>query len=259
MRSVTQIPANFAIQSYFDRVLLQTAILPQPPGNPIVDSTRQYAQTPGVGFALHPSSQSPVAIRAKGGDVDTAVITLTPGQKIITGRFTEFEWGLPFGWLGGGNVVLYVIHNEKADVVFPSARMPIIFHRQTIRVQAAVPLAIPNLPLAFPWSNAFSGVQPVNGGPIFAIDPDVTLLVTESSPPGPNSFWASWDQVPAVNPAFATIQYLLSFPTPASSGSIIWLPPELGKLAGDAAVLSFFDDVGMVGIYIDVTRYGRLM
>ncbi len=56
--SISQLLANFAYQSYFDATLHEKALLVQAVGNPIVASTRQYAQMEGEGLALHPLSQS---------------------------------------------------------------------------------------------------------------------------------------------------------------------------------------------------------
>ena len=285
-KSIVQLAATFTIQSYFDNVLLQNAILPAGVGNPIIDSTRQYAQNPGFGVALHPASKSPVAIKFHGGDADTAVVHLTPGQKIMTtGEFKGFDWGLPFGWLGGGAVQLYVL-GKGADVEFPDAMSPILFHRMRLQiVNGSGPPAIPgnpNWPLAFPWSNAirkFGALTvPQPASPLFQLTPDVTIV--RYGPAG-TALAASLD----LNIAFVNIGVLdMNSPPDQAAGygattgqiswfpitipfapgpniaSLVWLQPEVGHFAGDQAAVTFYDPAsGVGGNYIDVARYGKFM
>lgn len=274
MRSITQIPTTFIYQSYLaaGRMLLQGV------GNPIIDSTRRYAQTPGVGLALHPCSQSPVAVKFKGGKLDTAVVTLTPGQKIITGPFSEFEWGLPFGWLGGGTSVLYVIHNEKADVTFPSVRPVVIFHRLQLTIVNGNVDAAPviNWPNQFPWSNAIrvsgGNNQPQPAAPIFSVDPDVALFrlnLTGFLAPvtltlqirNVDAFDLKSDPDQTAGYTNVNQFYDLTFNPVAgpNTPAVAWLPAEVARLGGDSAAVSILDTAGVLaGSTVDVIRYGRI-
>lgn len=283
MRSVTQLAATFSLQSFFDSALLQKAILGQDVGNPIVASTRQYAQTPGFGVALHPASQAPVAIGFKGGAADSAIVTLTPGQTIMTGSFSQFEWGLPFGWLGGGDVILYVLHNEKAMAPFPQSNTPIIFHRTRLAITANPGGAyVANWPGAFPWPNALSGAGslPQQASATFNVMPDIAMFrlrtdLSAAAPPVPatltlvfrgiDAFDMNSATPPVTNTTDLTGFDLTFTPTADTAGgefSLAWLPTEIARLVGDACSVSVVDrSAGSLYIasFLDVVRYGRLM
>ena len=280
-RSITQIPANFVLQSYLDATLLEQAILPQALGHPIVDSTRLYGQTPGVGVALHPCSNSPVAIKFKGGSADSAVVTLTPGEQMIVGDFKEFEWGLPYGWLGGGSVTLYVLHKPEARLDFagggPSSAL---FHRLCIPV--VIPAEIPadpnpNWPGTFPWPFAFSSTPPLTaapqpGAPVIAIQPDYVMfrLVTVAALAAPVTITLIWFDIDDVNENAAgvvvagqSMSFDIVFPASLTTQSIAWIPRELAALVGEigAASIIAVDVASVLGanlVELDALRYGRL-
>jgi hypothetical protein len=281
MNSITQLAATFAFQSYFDSVLLSNAILTQTNGSPIVDSTRQYAQVPGIGVALHPASQSPVAIQFHGGSADSAVVHLTPGQKLNVGKFEQFEWGLPFGWLGGGAVLLYVLGGDEADIDFPQSNSPIIFHRQRVRI-ANAPVAapsVPNWPMSFAWSNAARGtgggnVTPQQAAPLFMITPDIVhLQFTGANVLGPidlNMEIINPDGFDLQSPPDQAVGYSngvhwwpVTFPAVLGPNvaQVVWLPQEVARLAGDNAVVVFVDPAGALGdtAFVDCVRYGKFM
>lgn len=143
--AASQISKVFAYQSFCDTDSEWRAVLPQSPSEPIVASTRESVQTSGFGVALHPDSQTPVAIRfiGAGRDAGSGVYILKPGQQIrptgvlVDGRpgFSGFEWGLPFGWLGGGLATIIVLQTPDAAVDWPaSTPTEIIFHRQRLTV-----------------------------------------------------------------------------------------------------------------------------
>jgi len=279
-RAISQIPATFPYQSYFDTTALSRAILMAGVANPIIDSTRQYAQTKGVGVALHPCSQSPVAIKFKGGDADSAVINLTPGQRVFPGDFHEFEWGLPFGWLGGGTVVLYVIHDRKAEIDFPASDSPIIFQRLRMPILDGVVDAAPviNWPLSFPWSNATrvngAVTAPQQAAPLFHVIPTNTLmrfnaaagfiaaldLVLQIRNCDPFDLNSAPDQAAGYanqNHFFPiTFNPVLGPNVPAP----LWLTDPVTDLAGDFAAVSILDPAsGGLATFVDVVRYGRFM
>lgn len=271
MRSVTQLIATFAFQSYFggNRQLQQTV------GSPIVDLTRQYAQTKGVGVALHPCSQSPVAVKFKGGKVDSAQIILTPGQKVIVGPFDEIEWGLPFGWLGGGTSVLYVLHSEAVDVSFPSSRPVVPFHRVQVTIANGNALVVPgtaNWPLAFPWTNSTAGsvVQP--GAPMFAVDPDVVMMQLSGALALPVTLNVGWvnatpfdlrsppDQAAGYSNGAHLFEVTFNPVAGPNVASVAWLPRELALLGGDACSFQILDPASALGgRTVDCVRYGRFM
>lgn len=188
------ISALFDIQSYFNPTtapnLAQAAagILTQSRNEPIVNSTLLKTNIGGYSFGLHPSSQTPVAIQPTVGGQNTSpqAIILRPGQiyrphgkpGVGAGNFSGFNWGLPFGWLGGGLATLYVFPSADADVAWPG-NAEVLFHRQTIRVisiaEAETLLEVPfNWPLRFPWPHAasvFISSTPISqaGSPIISI------------------------------------------------------------------------------------------
>lgn len=281
MKAITQLAATYTFQSYFDSALLQNAILPQTVGNPIVDSTRQYAQNPGMGVALHPASQSPVAIKFKGGDADSAVIHLTPGQKIFPGDFSSFDWGLPFGWLGGGAVILYVLNGKGADVEFPQSNAPIVFHRVRVPIKNATVAApgAPNWPRSFPWSNANRGTgggnaTPQRSSPLFMIHPDVVKMQFTGTgvvlPVDLNMEIINSDGFDLRSPPDQVAGYAngvhwwpVSFPAALGPNvaQVVWLEDKIARLAGDSAAVNFIDPAGALGdtAFVDCVRWGRFM
>lgn len=286
MKPITQLAATFEFQSYFDDTLLSNAILAQANGNPIVDSTKQTSQTPGRGLALHPSSHAPVAVRFKGGDnADSSTIVLTPGQKVMVGPFDQFDWGLPFGWLGGGRVVLYVIHGNESDIVFPQTHNPVVFHRQRLSIQNA-PVAAPgtpNWPMTVPWSNANRSVSgnltPQQASGLFPIIPERVVFYYRGAPASalpidllleiinPTAFtrFSMPDQnsgVPGYSNGVLYFPFTVSaIPAPGPNVAAVgWLPPEVNDLAGENAAVYVVDPAGALGGQkIDVVRYGRFM
>lgn len=280
-KAVTQIPVRFPYQSYFDGALLERAILNQAPGSPIVVSTLQKSQTPGVGVALHPTSESPVAIRFRGGQADSAEVILTPGQRLNVGTFESFEWGLPFGWLGGGTSLLYVLHNPEAFVDFPaSAPAPILFQRTRIQV-GPVDGATPriNWPNAFPWDSAINGTDnnPQGGSGIVNVSPSYVMcrLRTVLAAPTTLSFyWQGTDDIDTLDDGITidtnnVIEVDVSFPAvPLTSvlfpnpWPVAYFKEEISRFAGPFTMLTVEDNnpgsplAG--GASIDVVRYGVL-
>ncbi len=266
MRVITQIPATFAMQSYFDDALGERAVLSQTVGSPIVPTTLRTVQSRGIGFALHPASETPIAAHARGTEIDTGTVVLAPGQKVITGPFDEFEWGLPFGWLGGGTALLYVIHEKNADVGFSAAHVPLVFQRTRILVTAAAGTARKNWPSTFPSANVAQGANaaPQGGGPLLRVDPDVALLRYNIAAPGaavPVTLVVyncdPFDRGLAGALANRSVEIPLTFPASTVAVPVVELPAEFHRLAGPDAVVSI---VGAgVGVAVDVVRYGRLM
>lgn len=290
---VVQVAARFPFQSYFDSVLLERAILTQKQGEPIVSSTKQTVSVSGYALALHPSSKAPVAVRfAKGGQQgDSTTYVLKPGQILrpvgFTGqdqRFSGFDYGLPFGWLGGGPVTLLVLRSPDAEALFID-RTEIIFQRQRVKILA--PADVPdtadlttfpfNWPVSFPWAHAYSGDFPQQGKqPLLSVSPTrVALsLAAELADPatmrlyfsGTNDFGLDKDSVAdltdvrAVDIIWGTWSYLPS-PTMPIQAQYQFLPPEGFVLSANDGALILVDASGtgaLAGKYVDIVRYGVL-
>ncbi len=182
---------RFEYQSYFDDTLLEKAILLQSPNEPIINSTKKSSNVSGYSFGLHPSSQSPVAVRPiVGGQAASAqAVILKPGQIYRPhgrlgkpGHFSGFEWGLPYGWLGGGVCTLYVFPSPDADVSWPGDA-ELLFHRQRMKILAPADVpaaALKNWPLRFPWTQALRGSTsiPQKGAAIVSISNPTRVLLS---------------------------------------------------------------------------------
>lgn len=269
-KAITQIPAAFAYQSYFDNALLQNAILDQMPGASIVDSTLQTADVEGVGVGLHPCSASPVAIRFKGGDSDSAEVILTPGQVVDVGEFSSFEWGLPFGWLGGGTSVLYVKHRPEARILFPDTAPEVAFHRTRMVIDGDFTGALrQNWPGTFPWQAAVSAnAVPQQGAPIISIEPGAVLFRLRVAMTTPATLYLRFRGIDEfdvdVTGALGTTDETvipLAFNGVPSGFPLAWIQPEIARLVSSAGGLNIVDDANtnaLSGSFIDVVRYGRM-
>ena len=274
---VIQISNSYAFQSYFDSTLLEKAILFQPQGQQIVPSTEKVVSVAGYAVGLHPSSQSPVAVRfVKGAQSgDSGVIILKPGQIVRPngeqgdrdGRFSGFTYGLPFGWLGGGNVSLVVFRTPDAKVDWID-RSELIFHRQ--RVQILAPAALVsrvNWPIAFPWANALQGANslPQGGTPNISVTPTRIAMALLLGTLGA----AATMRMSFVNSEFETtdVAYDVVWGTWASFGGtqyqLQFLPVEAFRLGGSACAMTAIDATGTLSggaepVYVDIVRYGVL-
>lgn len=298
---VFQISEVFKYQSYFDSTLLQKAILDQPLGQPIVPSTKKFAQAQGYAVGLCPSSQTPIAISFKtGGQAGSSgPIIMKPGQivrpaGVIPGKsnaFSGFDWGLPYGWLGGGMATLYVFPTPDADVRWAEGA-EVIFHRARYAVKQPSDLtaagsfnnAPKNWPLRFPWTQAVSGSNSYGqqGKAAIAIaEPTRTLLVLRTAGAalanpatmrvmyqGTND--VGLDSASAVSltedPVFDDIIFP-SYSNLGTSGHLAAQDPGLlytgliARLAADDGGICLVDASGTAalnGLFVDICRYGRL-
>lgn len=284
-----EISAKFTTQSYFDTTLLEAAILRQPPNEQIVPSTKKSSDLAGYALGLHPSSQTPIAVQFKGGQQQgtSSVFRLKPGEVLrpfgspgAPGRFSGFDWGIPFGWLGGGNATLVVFRTSDATVDWLD-RSEVIFHRTRLPIyaQASVPSAPAyNWPTRFPWPFASQGTNAFSqrGTPILAVTPTRTLATLRPAAAlvasetmrmyfvGSDEFaetstgtiplteavahdvvWNTWSSLASAN--FAT-QYQYQF-----------LPEAVTRMAANAGGVILVDlSGGLAGSYVDVVRYGVL-
>jgi hypothetical protein len=177
---VAQIVENYAIQRYIEPVT-GGYYLPQPPGNQVVQTTaKKWSAGRGYGIVNEATSMAPVAITFF-GHAATGTFILRPGEAIYPGEFDSFEYGLPFGWAGGGIVMLKVALQKDVRFSIPSARPEIPYWRVILKVEAdASPLPVlkRNWPSKFPWEYATgsSAGSNQNGTPSIHVEPTRTLL-----------------------------------------------------------------------------------
>lgn len=154
--------------------------LSQPTGQPIVPSTKKtWSSGHGFGVVNEAASQAPVAIRFF-GRANSAPFILRPGESVYPGEFDSFDYGLPFGWAGGGIVMLKVAQARESRFDLTTARPELIYWRTALKIEAEanpLPTIKLNWPSAFPWENAFgaSGANQ-NGNPSIRVEPTRTLL-----------------------------------------------------------------------------------
>lgn len=283
----------FKYQSYYDSTLLQNALLLQSVNEPVVGSTVQKANIGGYAFGLHPSSQTPVAVQpiVGGQGASPQTIILHPGQLYrphgrpngAPGNFSGFNWGLPFGWLGGGVATLYVFPSPDADAAWPG-NAEVLFHRQRIAIQqpaglAALGAAPKNWPLRFPWTQAVGAAgQSQAGAAIVSIaEPTRTILSLRSnSLANPSDMRVIWqadndfdlDSTGAIiltSPRFITTTWG-SYAANGGGGNLgtnfplMTLTGEIERIAADDGGVVFLDMSGgnLTGLFVDVARYGRL-
>lgn len=195
-----QIPFTFPCQTWFDSTAEGVTpnpghgMLEQTSNEGIVKQSMQASQMSGYAIGLSPRSETPIAVRVQmdgSGGFSTAII-LRPGEIISPGGyangqhrgFTALQWGLPYGWLGGGFACLVVFRSPDSLPRWDTGR-EVIFHRfQTSIRSAALAAAAPqrrNWPTRFPWPHAFQAVN-INialdrsGSPLLAVHPTKTLL-----------------------------------------------------------------------------------
>jgi hypothetical protein len=291
MRAISQIPVNFLYQSYLDTTLQETAILvqntnqpiiPTPDVIPVVASTKyRVLKYEGAGRAvgLHSSSDTPLAVKFYGSDNDSGVLLLKPGQVIQPGPFTSMEYGLPFGWLGGGRGLLLIAHTPEAKLDVGSALPEFIFHRTRLLIQASaspLPALKRNWPLQFPWSQAVRGTNSADqkGNPLIRVVPTRTLLrlrLQIAAPVavglvfrGSREFDESDLGVVAVadlNSTFCEVTFPASTDPLFAPFPTISIPEDFLRLCLDEGGLSAFD-LGNAAVLaeaeIDVVRFGRI-
>lgn len=287
-----QLSQIFDYQSYFDSTLLEKAILAQAPNEPIVGSTLQEVQIGGYAIGLHPSSETPVAIQFMigGQQSSSATLTLKPGQvlrphglplKDRPGSFSGFRWGLPFGWLGGGQATIVVFSSPDAKTTW-NDHNEVIYHRARFLIyDAAVPPSpLPlNWPQRFPWSQAIrqdTGVQfPQKGSAsISIVEPTRVLAILREDTLaaavdmrmlwiGSNDFGLDSAGTPITTEGiFQDFTWPIYSPMGLAGVSefpLLELGSDAARIAADDGTLLLLSgDLTLIGQYVDIVRYGKL-
>lgn len=298
-----EVTEKFLYQSYFDTTLGPQALLSQSPGDPIVGSTLKTQQVTGYAVGLAPWSQAPIAISffTGGQQGGSSPYRLAPGEVVRphgkpgekSGAFSGFQFGLPYGWLGGGSVTLIVMRTPDAQVCWNSSP-EIIFHRIRLPIIDATTIptsttVVPNWPLRFPWPYAVSGTNNLTqrGQPAMGVTPTkVALRLRDSDLSagpanmrvlmyGTNDFdldAAGLITTPATTACtYQDLTWGTDFTIIGSVGvgtaqwqSQVFEACQLTRFACDegGAVICVYDPDGstsdITGDYVDIIRYGRL-
>jgi hypothetical protein len=254
---LTQIPYTFAFQSSLAVGAGGEArsISDQKMNEAVVAATRQVAHSSGYHLGLHPCSEVPVAVKFTGRG-ETAAVILKPGETISPGAFDGFEWGLPFGWLGGGHALLYVVHRENSRIEWPAIQREVVIQRVALPV-GALTYDEANWPSRFPWPNAKRGANaiPQSAKSILSIQPtrvfaryngtvgaaDLVIGLTFTS-----------DDLFGTDGVYATITFPANHVRP-----IVELPATVLALLGDSTKLTLSDPGSVGGLSaVHFTRYG---
>lgn len=298
-----QITKIFPFQSYFDSTFeTQTpnpgsALLTQGSNSGFVQSTLQdKQQSEAYAVGLAPWSEAPIAIRMQGkdqGGLSTPII-LRPGEVIAPQglargesfrTFRGLEWGLPFGWLGGGLVSLFLFKSPDSLPQWTYGAKEVCFHKFQTKIIAAS--AVPpspmytNWPTLFPWPKAYRGdvttaISQV-GTPNVAVKPTKTIIRLNGALAAAEAcrivFWGSdtFDQTatgvpPSTQPTITESGYWeFSWPETTAGGwpahqPILTLPDEVSMMAANAYGVTFEALAGgeLVDLNVNVARYGLI-
>ncbi|MFA6118122.1 MAG: hypothetical protein WC729_29315 [Sphingomonas sp.] len=297
------LPHIFDYQSWFNTTNLAKAIAVQAAGQIIASTTKRSEDLAGYGVGLDPMSETPVALEFKGtsSKLGTSPVILKPGQVLFPfGReaddhFQGFDWGLPYGWLGGGLGRLNVFRSPRAEVDW-SGRPEIIIQRQRMEILAAgadlvgynTAASVPrNWPTMFPpLGLQRAGTQAVNqaGHPAIAVEP--TKIVMRLNTPFAALASASTvrflmygtkgldtTSTGALDTTYACYEDV-TFPVLVEKGinatpkqsSVVVLSGDrplvrLGcdlSAGGGVIAIDYGDGEILGGMYLDIIRYGRL-
>lgn len=295
--NIVQFTEHYQIQSYFDAAAELTtppsvAVAVQPSTNQIVPSTlKNKSSQSGFAIGLAPWSKAPVAVQINfGPGGSSAVVLLRPGQLFTPNggeRFEGFSYGLPFGWLGGGTVTLFLFKTKEATVDWAGFQSEVLFHRfRTTILTAASPSVPPsyrNWPTEFPVDNMFRydltlGPQSQGGKPTLMVSNVTrTLLRLNGTVPaapdnefrvlfwGPDSFEADAGGAAGIPPNSGQFYWEGFWPistagfAPADK-AVVELPQGIAAESCNYWGISIVAPAGsaLLGQTVDVVRYGRL-
>lgn len=287
-----QIFNDFPIQSFFDSILQERAILVQPQNNPIVvlDSKTQNKPVSCYGVANDPMSDTPICVQFKSGGmkVGSSGYIVAPGKIVrphgikpgqdrnASGAVTV---GLPAGFLGGGKATYYLLLTPDACVEFPHTTPEVLVHRIRLPIIAGPLPAISdaagswfNWPLNFPWRNGRNlKNQPQAGQGVggFRVT-RVEFRIRSTALVGGEQFFAvmrgsdSFDtgaDGETVSTAQASNMQALFAPGPDPTGVTF---PVLGvtdgplcREGGDFARVDLVSsNAALIGQFVDIVRYG---
>jgi hypothetical protein len=298
-----QITKIFPFQSYFDSSFETqspnpaSALLEQDTNLGIIQSTLQDKnQTEAYAVGLAPWSEAPIAIQMQGQDSGglSSPIVLRPGEIISPSglargeqfrNFRGLKWGLPFGWLGGGLVSLFLFKSPDSVPQWQYGAKEVCFHKFQTKIIAAN--AVPpspmytNWPTLFPWAKAYRGVgvSAFNqlGTPNIAVKPTKTLIRLNGALDTAEAcrivFWGSdtFDQTaagvpPSTQPTITESGYWeFSWPSTTAGGwpahqPVLTLPDEVSMMAANAYGVTFeaLNGGELVGLNVNVARYGLI-
>lgn len=291
-----EIVEQFPLQSYFDATPETLtppamAVLQQPQGEGIARNTLKTASIHGYAIGVAPWSEAPAAIQfVEGNRGQSGILHLRPGQIVRpTGglAFTGFNWGLPYGWLGGGTVTLFIFKTHEAKVKWDGIQPEILFHRfrTVIRDGASIaPVAngVVNFPTKFPWAKQYQWQGGANseiqqGQPILSISEITrTILRLQQGATvitgdqlmrmvwfGSDAFSIGADGITAVQAD--KVFYDLNWPDNVVAGMdvadpLLTLPRELAAVGCNQYGINFYAPTAsaLIGLNVDVVRWGRL-
>lgn len=280
MRAISQIPVSFLFQSYFDSTDEKNALLVQATNDMIVASTKKASQGRGYAVGVAGFSDTPVAFRFNGSERESSVLFCRPGQVLRPGRFDSFEYGLPFGWLGGGHALIYVAHEEDVALDLGATKQEIIFHRTRVQIEASaadLPALKRNWPLHFPWTRAARGTAPSDqsGSPIIRVYPTRALMrlrseivvnkVVQLVFRGSREFDEASDGTFTLTDATTTfVEVSFAASTDPTTAPALFptatIPEDFLHLACDEGGLTLLGlgDAALTAVEVDIVRFGRI-
>lgn len=262
----------FAIQSYF-AAAGETAVLQQGMNDPIAQKITE-PRVAGRFFGLHPMSQTPIALRtlAVAGRQGTPPVILTPGQFIEASEMQGFEWGLPFGWMGGGFASLIAAEGAEAFAGWPLIKSEVLIHR--VRLPVVADGAPAGLTYHAAWPTQFP--FPSSNKPTIAVEPtkiSMRLRVNNLAAQADMRIVTKLNDVfdigaDGVTPAAGDYTYQdVTFPPAVAGIAAVAYPvvelaaPMIGGSAAEVALVDISGQGGagpLVGAYVDIARFGRI-
>lgn len=295
-----QITKVFPFQSYFDASFETfapnpgSALLPQPTNSGIIQSTLQpQNQSEAYAIGLAPWSEAPIAAQMQVGDAGglSSPIILRPGEIVAPAglargdsfrMFRGLQWGLPFGWLGGGLVSVFLFKSPDSLPQWVYGAKEVCFHafQTNIIAASAQPPAAQrtNWPTRFPWVKAFRGVgvTAINqaNGPNLSVSPTKTLLRLNGVNLAASEacrvvFWGTdtldhgADGVTPI--ANQSTYWEFNWPTNTAGGwpahqPMVALPDEFSKIAANSWGITIEALAGgaLFGATVNVARFGLI-